>query len=773
MIPAPAISTPEIPGNGARLVSTDGRALPLRGASLGVDASGGVARVVLEQRFENPHAEPLAVTYSLPLPADAAVSGFAFRVGGRRVVGEIDRRRKARERYEEALSQGRSAALLEQDRSSLFTQEIGNVPPGEALVVEVTLDQRLRWLDEGAWEWRFPTAVAPRYLGEAGRVADASRVAQDVADRALPARLTLGCMIRDALPEKRRPESPSHAIDVARADRGLRVTLRDEGGVRLDRDVVVRWAAAAPKVGLALDTGRPRADRPHAGAAYGLLTLVPPAVGSTFQPVARDLIVLLDTSGSMAGAPLDQARRVTAALIGTLGERDQIELIEFSSSAHRWNPGPVAATTLARARALAWLGGLSASGGTEMRSGILEALRALRPGSQRQIILITDGQIGFEAEVVEAICARLPASARLHTVGVGSAVNRSLTGPAARAGRGVEVVIGLGEDPERAAARLVARTSAPLLVELELSGSALVAHAPARLPDLFAGAPALIGVSLRPEGGELRVRGRTAGGTWEKRLTVAPTPAGSGNPAAVTLFGRESVEDHEMHLAARGDAREIDAAVEKLGVDFQIATRLTSWIAVSEDETVDPGDALRHERMPHEIPHGMSLQGLGLRPAQAASLTRTGSVLFSLTGLDDELRADAPAGLRPGIPLPPFASPEKAARERIDLKTRLGKTTQIGARPAEPMPPAKSEPESARFAASRLAPEQPKADHPAAPMARSQSSLSRPSPSLQTIKVEEVEMVPRVGLIRRFFRAIWALFALLFGAIRRLFGGRK
>ena len=656
-------------GTGGRLVTTTGRALPLLGTVLSADAEGGIARVTLEQRFRNPHAEPLAVTYSLPLPAEGAVSGFCFTIGGRRVVGEIDRKKAARERYEQALFDGKSAALLEQDRSSLFTQEIGNIPPGVEVVVEVSIDQRLVWLHEGAWEWRFPTVVAPRYLGEPGRVADADRVTQEVADGPLPARFALGCTVRDRIAEGRRPESPTHAIDISPAQEGggSRVALRDKAGARLDRDVVVRWHVATPRVGLSLATSRPAAGRASASSSHGLLTIVPPSVEGRYQPVARDLIVLLDTSGSMGGEPLSQAVRVVSAIVETLRDRDRIELIEFGSSPRRWKAHAVHATEGERRDAIAWLKKLRASGATEMRSAIVEALASTREGAQRQIVLVTDGLIGFESQVVAAICDRLPTSSRLHTVGVGSSVNRSLTGPAARAGHGVEVVIGLGEDPERAASRVVARTSAPLLVDLALSGSALVEHTPSRLPDLFANAPALVSLALRPEGGDLVVRGRTPEGSWEQRVRVEPRREGEGNPAFSALYAREKVEDFEMRLAAGGDVREIDRAIEGVGIDFQISTRLTSWVAVSEEQTVDPSDPLRRERMPHELPHGMSAEGLGLRPVMAAmpAMIAAGPASFSapMAPRPPRMAPKTEGGFGYGGGSPPPAGPMPRARK--------------------------------------------------------------------------------------------------------------
>jgi Ca-activated chloride channel family protein len=625
--------------SGGRLIAIDGRVLPLRGAALSGDARGGLARAVLEQRFANPYAEPLAVTYSLPLPADAAVSGFAFTVGDRRIVGEIDRRHAARQRFEEAVASGRTAALLEQERSSLFTQEIGNVPPGATVVCEVTIDQRLRWLDEGQWEWRFPTTVAPRYLGAPGRVADAARVTQDVADGPLSVRLALTFNVRDALPVGARLESPSHAVHADALPGRREVRFAADGGVPLDRDVVLRWAVATPRVGLSLDVGR------AANGAFGLLTVVPPQPG-TVRRVARDLCVLLDTSGSMGGEPLDQARRIVSALVSSLGDEDQLELIEFSNQPRRWRRRSAYATTATKQDALKWLAGLSASGGTEMRSGIYEALAPLRIESQRQVVLVTDGLIGFETEVVKTILEKLPPGARLHTLGVGSAVNRSLTGPAARAGRGEEVIVGLGEDPERAGQRLHARTNAPLVVDLELAGGAHAGHAPERLPDLFAGAPALIGVKLDPRGGELVVRGRSASGPFEQRIEVPATEPGSGSRAVVALYGREAVEDAEMHLGGGAERHAIDAQVETLGLEFQISTRLTSWIAVTQEATVDPTAPTRSERMPHQLPYGMSIDGLGLRAPAPAQQTVTGARM-TMAGM---------VGALPAAPLAPPAA---------------------------------------------------------------------------------------------------------------------
>ncbi|HMG24123.1 MAG TPA: VIT domain-containing protein, partial [Kofleriaceae bacterium] len=595
----PASRPPRRPTAGAEVVTADGRSLPLVSARLLGSAQGGLARLVLEQRFENRHAEALHVTYRMPLPADAAVSGYAFVLDDRTITGRVERRREARERFERAVAGGHTAALLEQDRADVFTHSIGNLPAGEALIAQLTIDQRLVWLPEGEWELRFPTVIGPRYIGPRDRAEDLRGVRVVTAPGGIAARIRIAIAIGDALAAGGRPSSPSHAVIAG--ERGA-VELGDPPGVRLDRDIVLRWPVAGPTTGVSLAMTRSAgSDR-----CYGLVTIVPPAPSAAPAALARDLIVLIDTSGSMAGPPLARARQVIALLIESLGDADRLELIAFADQPQRYQPAPVAATRDEQQAAIRWLLGLSAGGGTEMRTAVIEALRALRPGAQRQVVLATDGYIAGEAEVVAQLHRDLPASSRLHFVGVGAAVNRSLATAMARAGRGAEVICDLGADPERAARRLIDRTRAPVVTDIALDGSAVIARAPAALPDVFAGSPVIAAAELGS--GELVVRGRTRDGVWERRLRVGLPRPGDGNPAIAALFARERVAD----LEARGFAGEDrDAEIEQIGLAFQISTRLTPFLAVDERPRAHAG--VRHAEVPQELPYGTTAAAFGLR----------------------------------------------------------------------------------------------------------------------------------------------------------------
>lgn len=611
--PTPATAAPR----GARLVGPDGATLPLRRTHLDAHASGGLCRVVLTQTFVNPHAEPLHVTYHLPLPADGAVGGFSFVLGETRIEGEVQPRKKARAAFEAAIASGRTAALLEQDTASLFTQEVGNVPPGETVIVEVVVDQPLRWLDGlGGWEWRFPTVAGPRYFD----AATTPTHTLDVSEGDTGARSALSLHIEDARTGEVR--SSSHRLRTGQAGPPDDITFSDQ---RLDRDVVVQWPVAAPEVGATLDVVRlPRRDGDLHAAEHpiGLLTLVPPA--SLARPVPRDLILLLDTSGSMSGEPLAQLRRLATAMVEALGDEDRLEMIEFSTRPRRFQTEPMRTTRAGKKQARKWIAKLRASGGTEMLTAVHEALRPLRDDAARQVVLITDGYIGGEMQLVAPLLEDLPESSRLHVVGVGAAPNRALTRHAARAGRGGELFLDHGADVEPVLQQLLARTSAPALTDLRIEGAHVVA--PARLPDLHAGSPVKIGLEL--SGGPVRVTGRTADGTFERTLEVPARALAEGPGQASTFFARERVADLEMERCVASDRAAFDRAIEAVALTHQIASRLTSWIAVTEEATVTPGTG-RRVQQPQELPAGTSIEGLGLRAAvgdAAGVRTQTGVI---------------------------------------------------------------------------------------------------------------------------------------------------
>jgi Ca-activated chloride channel family protein len=613
----PAIQQDSQAFPGSSMISTKGRVLPLKSTELRAKAQGGVARVVLTQVFENPYEEVLTVTYLLPLPADGAVSGFSFVLQDRRVIGEVDRKNKARERYQRALSEGRSAALLEQERSSVFTQEVGNIPPKSFITAEILVDQKLLWLPEGSWEWRFPTVVAPKYLGEAGQVKDAEKISPVISKEPLKASLSFSILVEDRI-EKGQVSSTSHELRLEAQGKETFIGL-EASATRKNQDIVVRWAVSSEKVGATLSTCRPAiGGLDH--VAFGLLTLVPPKVVS--ESVARDLILLLDVSGSMSGAPIHQLKEVSKALISSLTEQDQLEMIVFANTARRWKKTAVNATEEIKEEAIQWINKLQSSGGTEMKAGIIKALAPLRRDSQRQVIVMTDGHIGSEDEIVKEVFARLPKGSRVHTLGIGSSVNRSLTAPVARAGGGVEQIIGLQESASQAATRLVARTNAPQVVGLRLGGEALLDAMPSRLPDLFGGSPSLLSVKLKPEGGELWVEGYSAEGLWKQSMQVAPLSPNEGNQCIAALYAREAVEDVEMSLAAGKNRQEADQEIENIGVAFQISTRLTSWVAISQEVTVDTEAPVIKEVMPQELPDGMHAAALGLRSANTAVMNR-------------------------------------------------------------------------------------------------------------------------------------------------------
>ena len=606
-----AMKVPVAP-RGAKLVSVDGRTYPLEAARITAEASGGIASSTLVQRYRNPYAEPLEVIYTLPLPADGAVIGYSMRLGERVIRGEVRSREDARADYEKALLDGRSAALLEQDRDDTFTQRLGSLKAGQEAEITIEVLHPLAFLlDVGelgpSWEYRFPTVVGVRYEGAAGRVPDADRLEVDRAtgSGAIPTRIELTLTtVDDAGASTRRVES-----------------------MPLDRDLVVRWAAGSASIGAHLVEGP---GLPGDDGRYAMLTITPPRVRDA--AFARDLTILLDASGSMSGHPIEWAIDVAGELLRSLGEGDRFEVIAFSVEPRSLTGGIIPMSGGNLRGVLGELAQLQAGGGTEMVDAVVAALRPLRPDSQHQVVLITDGEIGFEDEVVRRIVLGLPDGARLHTVGVGAAPNRTLTSRAARAGRGVESFICGDGEVAATAARVGKATARPVLTDLTIASSAIRGIAPARPRDVLAGQPLVVALELDPEGGALEVRGRLAGSTepWVWRLVVPPVAAREGAVTTVpigALYGRETIADYELS-AKRWDERLLEIALR-----HRIASRVTSLVAISEEPTVDPKAPRRRVALSVEVPAFTSAEGVGL--------LRSGRSR-SMAGLHDEAMRLAP-----------------------------------------------------------------------------------------------------------------------------------
>jgi Ca-activated chloride channel family protein len=602
------------PMTAAALVAVDGRTYPLEKADIVARAEGGIATTTLAQSFANPYDEALELTYTLPLPADGAVLGYTIRVGEKLIRAEVETREKASRAYKDAVFQGRTAGLLEQTRIDTFQQKLGNVPAHTKVEITIDVLHPLAFVFAGTgelpnWEYRFPTVVGVRYHGAPGRVPDQANLGPDRGD--IPARVSLALTIADAV--SRSATSPSHAIDCSDADGRTCVTFRE--GERLDRDVIVRWLAAANEVGVRVVEGPGLAGD---DGRYALVTLVPPA--STKTAMHRDLTVLLDTSGSMSGTPLALAKRVVGELLNSLDEGDRFEMIEFSIEPRRFTSGMLKASSGNVRKAQEWLAVLQAGGCTEMATAVHEALRCDRADSQRQVVLVTDGEIGFESEVVAKITGAQ--NVRLHVVGVGNCPNRALTQQAAAAGRGLELLAENESSAASAAARLVVGTVRPVLTNVSVTGTAVVGERREWLRDVFAGQPLLVTVELARSGGVLEVRGDLAGSSepWVQRVAVpaagAPGLASSTLPLGA-LHGRSVVGELEIRGAGRygPDASAIEARIEALGLRHRIATSRTSMVAIEETPSVDPKQPKRRVKLAVELPAGVSAEGVGLEHA--------------------------------------------------------------------------------------------------------------------------------------------------------------
>lgn len=650
-------------------------------AEVEISVSGLVARARVTQRFDNPGDEWMEGVYVFPLPENAAIDRLRMVVGERVIEGQVREKEEAREVFAQARQEGRRASLLEQHRPNVFTSRVTNVGPGETVEVTIGLQQAVDFAD-GRMRLRFPTVVAPRYFpgapapapeagGEGGepttpglRRAAAPTAGADAADRArrgpVPAEERSGVVptvaravsgaagrvlrpVVDALLEEPPPNrlslavhldagvplaalgSPSHAIDVAAAgERGWRVALAQRGEVA-DRDFELVWEPAPGRV--------PRAalfSEEHEGDTYALLMVLPPEPEiEGWAPLAREVVFVLDTSGSMHGVAIEQARAALGAALGRLQPWDRFNVIEFDNRARPLFPASVPADAAAVERARAWVAGLEADGGTDMRHALSLALADPEPGYRRrqddrvrQVVFLTDGAVGNEEELFGMISERL-GDARLFTVGIGSAPNGWFMRRAAEVGRGTFTWIGDLGDVAQAVEELARKLEGPVLTDLEVTWDDPTAEVwPEHLPDLYAGEPLVVAARLVRRGDEVRVSGRRGGVWWQETVRIAEgaggrpgdhAAAGSAADAVAVpavergvrqLWARRKIDHWLGRLVEGVPEEEVRREVVAVALAHHLVSRYTSLVAVDVTPARPADRALAAAAVPLALPDG-------------------------------------------------------------------------------------------------------------------------------------------------------------------------
>jgi Ca-activated chloride channel family protein len=604
---------------GLGTLRTDRGNLPLARLDVRASITGLLAGVELRQAFRNPHDVPLEATYVFPLPDRAAVTGMRMEARDRTIQGVLQERGQAREAYEQALREGKQAAIAEEERPDVFTMRVGNILPRESVTVTLVMVQPLPYAD-GAATFRFPLVVAPRYIPGAmllddqvgdgwapdtDAVPDASRISPPILlpDFPNPVRLSIEVDVDPAGLPLDRMQSSLHAVRVS----GSRLSVRP--GERANRDFILRLHYGQTQTATAaLALSR---DATGDEGTFQLTVLPPDTEG---QARRRDVVIALDRSGSMGGWKMVAARRAAARIVDTLTADDRFAVLSFDNVVERPDglpSGLVAATDRHRYRAVEHLARMEARGGTEMLAALRESVALLRErGRDRTLVLVTDGEIGNEDQVLRALAADL-AHIRVHVIGIDRAVNAGFLARLAGAGGGRCELVESEDRLDEAAAHIHRRIAAPLVSELRLvpGGLQIVegSVAPARLPDLLWGVPLVVTGRWRGTdgaAGEIALAGR---GPDREEWTASARATSTGSPALAATWARAHLRDLEdRYAASSAPDQALERRIVETSLRFGVLCRFTAYVAIDPRIATD-GRAPHRAIQPVEQPSGWAM----------------------------------------------------------------------------------------------------------------------------------------------------------------------
>jgi len=587
---------------------------PLVSTEVDIRVTAHVARAKVTQRFRNPHPDWYEGLYVFPLPENAAVDRLRMQVGDRVIEGEIRSRGEAKATYAQAKAEGRRAALIEQERPNIFTSSVANIGPGDEIRVEIEYQQTLRY-DQGRYSLRFPMVVGPRYLPAGMDPVDADRITPPVlhpaSETTLHNPVTLRVDVQAGVPLAQLA-SISHPIQSTCDATGCRASL--QGEVPASKDFVLDWAIAQQAAPAAAAIIEKKRDR-----YYGLLMVVPPALPRESERLPREVIYVIDTSGSMQGTSITQAREALELAIRRLAPGDRFNIIEFNSHAQALYGEARHATPQNVESAVRWVRRLQARGGTEMAKALDLALDGREtPGRVRQIVFLTDGAVGNEEPLLAMIGARLGDS-RLFSVGIGSAPNSHFMAKAAQLGAGSFTYIGRIDEVKEKMNALFAKLESPVLkgVRVDWGDATDVIALPQQIPDLYAGEPVMVSFSARQLPRELSVSGQAGQHTWRARV---PVKDAAGKDALPVLWARGQIAALMDRMREGAPEDEIRGAVTALALEHHLVSRFTSLVAVDKTPARTEA-ALKSATIPTSLPEGWTHEGVfGELPRGATNL---------------------------------------------------------------------------------------------------------------------------------------------------------
>jgi Ca-activated chloride channel homolog len=580
--------------------------------SIHATVTGNIARVYVTQTFTNPGSDWVEGLYVFPLPPESVVDELSMQVGDRKLHGEIKEKQAAHAIYEQAKTAGQRASLTDQERPNLFTTQVANIPPQSSVAIEIGYLETIPYRD-ARYALRLPLAITPRFNPQAGvdpatpNAAQITRAINMAAGTTLTPERVTSAQQRVDIDVELAPgfalqsvQSLNHPVIVTQDGVGRRVKLSGSQ-VPADRDFELVWTPAqVPELQASVFGERVGED------TYALAILSPPTGGHGDSAAAegREVIFIIDTSGSMFGPSIEQARAALQLGVDRLTARDRFNVIRFSDTASSLFGAPQPVNDTSRVLASRFIGSLQASGGTEMLRA-LELAFATPPsaGLLRQIVFITDGGVSNEADVVGLIRDRL-GEGRLFSVGIGAAPNAYFLQEMAAAGRGSYTYIAQREQVGERMQDLFRKLEQPALVDLALQWpGGIQPELAASLPrDVYAGDPIVI-VARVPSlpAGALTLSGRRNGHPWQQQLPITLVDGQSG---LAKLWARERISQLSRLKNVGGGDTTLPSQILQLALRYQVVSEYTSLVAV-DDTPVRPSDqALHSEQAPTSAPAG-------------------------------------------------------------------------------------------------------------------------------------------------------------------------